>query len=346
MKKGKRDLVFSMSICLVLMLTMIPLFDASAAGKKPVIIRIADHSPAKGQRYEGFTWFAKKLEKDTAGRVKVQIYWSDALIKEKEYMEGVKKGLADAHCLMSLKAPAELPHWQAFSYFMAGPDYHKHVEMFYRMLNELPALKQDYANYNQMPIAFHILPYRVMYFAKPVTGINDMKGKTVRVNAKAYATLLKVKGALPVNLPMSECYMGMQRGAIDGLLTSYEAGYRFKFYEVAKWFLSLQYIWSGGTNVLALNKDTFNKLTPGDQKILLEDAKQLSEYFVDLCDQDLAKMAKDIKAANVKMIDVSRADTMEWIKNPAVASMPDAWAKKTGNVQFMNKVKAMMDEYM
>jgi len=345
--KKDRVLTLMVGIFMVLVLVAMP-FVASYAKpsstSKPIILRVAEHSPSVGIRAEGLKFLADKVEKETDGRVKLQIYWSDTLIKEKEMMLGCKRGSASMVVVMTQKFQKELPHWLAFNTLMSGPGYRTQVDMWYKAMDEIPELIEDFAKQNQKVVGFHAIPYRVHYMTTSVSSLWDIKGKTVRVNSEAYATLQKAAGALPVFMPMSECYMAMERGTIDGVFTSFEAAYRFKFYEVGKTLLLHKTIWPGGVNILSINRDTFNKISPADQEALLAAGRKMSYYFADLNDRDMDMMMSDIRKAGVTIVDTPAADIEKWVNDPSVVAISDKWVKKTGRPDVMKKVKKIVAE--
>lgn len=58
------------------------------------------------------------------------------------------------------------------------------------------------------------------YFAKPVRTLGDFSGRRVRVFSPEQATLIRELGATPVSMTSAEVYSSLQRGLIDGLITS------------------------------------------------------------------------------------------------------------------------------
>jgi len=58
------------------------------------------------------------------------------------------------------------------------------------------------------------------YFNKPVVKLEDFAGKRLRVFSPEQATLAKELGATPVSLTSAEVYGALQRGLLDGVITS------------------------------------------------------------------------------------------------------------------------------
>lgn len=58
------------------------------------------------------------------------------------------------------------------------------------------------------------------YFAKPVTKLEDISGRRVRVFSPEQANLVKELGGTPISLSSAEVYSALQRGLLDGVITS------------------------------------------------------------------------------------------------------------------------------
>src|SRR3974377_1334841 len=75
---------------------LLPLQSAEANPQaKPLVLRIAEMSPPAGTRAEFLKKACKEVETLTEGRVKIEIYWSESLVKVKEMPRAIQRGLCD-----------------------------------------------------------------------------------------------------------------------------------------------------------------------------------------------------------------------------------------------------------
>jgi len=313
---------------------------------KPIVLRYADHSPAKGMRWDGLSFFKEELEKRTDGRVKFELYFADSLVSEPECVIATEKGTADATSVSPGKHVSELPYWEIFGALTAFPGAVEQVDLFWKILDEVPELTEDWNKLNQKVWGFHHLPPLSLFLAKPVNSIWDVKGKTIRVYCPSHATLIEALDAFPVYLPMAECYMAMERGTIDGVLTPSESGFRFRFHEVAKGVMYCDSVWAGTTNVFSVNKDSLNKLSAADQKVFMDCGRDMTAYISDLMGDKMADYRAEVPTLGGTLVDVPRADQEKWTSAPKVAAMADEWGRKMNASHIVDKLRELAAEAM
>jgi TRAP-type C4-dicarboxylate transport system substrate-binding protein len=319
----------------------------AASGSKTTVLRWADHSPATSLRAKTFEEFKKRVEKQTDGRVKFEIYYSATLVTYKESIYAVKKGMADITTLGPSKHKTDLPHWQVFGTITSLPEGKAMQELMTRALEEVPKLAQDYRKMNQKVFAIQPLPYSALFMGPSLNSLWDVKGRTIRVYAPTYGKMLSAIGAMPVSMPFAESYMGLQRGAIDGVHSHLEGGHRFKLHEVIKSTLLLKTWAPGPPNMVSINLDSFNKLSKGDQRIFQDAADDiLSSQWNDLQKAHMDKIFADFTEAKVKIVDVPSADIAKWMSDPKIRAMQDEWGKKAGASEMVKQVRQLVAETM
>jgi TRAP-type C4-dicarboxylate transport system substrate-binding protein len=118
-------------------------------------------------------------------------------------------------------------------------------------------------------------------FAGPswVDDFKSWEGQRIRIYSKPMAEMIKLFGAVPVNVTWAEVYTALQRKMIDGFMTATAGAYPAKLYESVKWVTINDY--SVGLHWLSVNKTAFNEL-PQD----------LQQKFMQAC-QDNAKILQD-----------------------------------------------------
>jgi TRAP-type C4-dicarboxylate transport system substrate-binding protein len=68
---------------------------AYAKEDKPITLRYTAHAPPNGTRPMAVKWWAGEIEKRSKGLVKMKFFWSDALLKAGDCLEGIGRGTAD-----------------------------------------------------------------------------------------------------------------------------------------------------------------------------------------------------------------------------------------------------------
>lgn len=322
------------------------------AQAKPLIIRIAEHSPSKGMRADGIKWMIEKVEKQTGGQIKFEVYWGGSLLKAKEMIRGVGKGSADMAFIWPAYSPKELPVWQSLTTVVLGPkDVRKATALCMRLTHEIPAFKADYAKWNLKVLGFHQVSGYNLFMTKPLGSIYDLKGMKVRSPDPSHLTMLKAIGATPIFMPMSECYTAMQRGAIDGVFCPLESGHRFKFHEVAKHMYPCLPVWGSVPNVASINIHTWNKVPKESQHIMEDVFRQMSMYIADSIETGYGRFRADFKKAGATVTDMPDADLEKWSQMPEVATLPAAWVKKANELglpgdMIMSRLKELVADAM
>ncbi|MCR5084412.1 MAG: C4-dicarboxylate TRAP transporter substrate-binding protein [Succinivibrionaceae bacterium] len=130
---------------------------------------------------------------------------------------------------------------------------------------------------------------------KPIKTLEDFKGLKLRVPTNQIQIKgFEVLGAAPTGMALGEVYTALQQGTIDGVENPIPVLYNGKFHEVAKYLLLDGHVYNV-TNIV-VGTEFFNKLTPEQQKILIDTCNEAGEYqnkIVDGIEKDLLAKFKE-----------------------------------------------------
>ncbi len=130
---------------------------------------------------------------------------------------------------------------------------------------------------------------------KPIKTLDDFKGLKLRVPTNQIQIKgFEVLGASPTGMALGEVYTALQQGTIDGVENPIPVLYNGKFHEDAKYLLLDGHVYNV-TNIV-VGTDFFNKLTPEQQKILVDTCNEAGEYqnkIVEQVEQDLLAKFKE-----------------------------------------------------
>ncbi|MEW5710604.1 MAG: TRAP transporter substrate-binding protein DctP [Pseudomonadota bacterium] len=148
---------------------------------------------------------------------------------------------------------------------------------------------------------------------KPIVVPEDVKGVKIRGASKEMDMMLKAAGGSIVNVPSSEVYNAMQTGVLDAAVTSSTSLISFRLYEVSGhvttarnktfWFMF---------EPLLMSKATFDKLTPEQQKIVMEVGESLEKFGMEESKKDDQRLADIYAKAGVKVYDMDEAAFKRW----------------------------------
>lgn len=121
------------------------------------------------------------------------------------------------------------------------------------------------------------VPYtaQVFFCRDAVNGLDDLKGRKVRVRGRNMADMVSALGASPVTLPFAEVVTAMQTGVIDCAVTGMGSGNAAKWYDVAAHVYDLPVDWSIGFYAMGLQR--WQQLSPDMQRLLQAQAHVLED---------------------------------------------------------------------
>jgi TRAP-type C4-dicarboxylate transport system substrate-binding protein len=140
--------------------------------------------------------------------------------------------------------------------------------------------------------------------------------------AFAYQAFVEAAGGNAVTIAFPELVMAMKQGVVDGQENPIGTIYSLKLYETQKYMTILNYTYSSMVHVV--NKNSWAKLTPAQQKIVQEESANAARLARKTLRDDEATQLKDLEA---KGIVISRPDLAPW-----KAAMGPAWEKVKAKV--------------
>ena len=159
----------------------------------------------------------------------------------------------------------------------------------------------------------------------------DVKGTKLRAAGKKFEFMLKEAGASITSMPSSETYHALATGVIDTMLTSSASFVSYRLYEVLKYINAPRdyAIWFMTEN-LCMSMETWKKLTPEQQKIVMEVAEWMSENWILQNFQTLDdELIKEFTKAGAEIHYMNQAEFNEWFE----------FAKKTAWKDFAQTVE-------
>ena len=148
--------------------------------------------------------------------------------------------------------------------------------------------------------------------------IADWKGKKVRAAGRWQGIQLRAVGAAPVAIDPGEVYVALQNKTVDCMMFLANLTLSSKVNEVAPYIT----YWRDGANasMYYLNMDQWNKVSPADQKIMLEisdgmvagAAPKLLQMQLDALEQLEKAGAKVYRATDNEISEMKQAMSVVW----------------------------------
>lgn len=281
--------------------------------------------------------FAEKVAVKSNNRIKIVVYPARQLGDDRQLFEQVQQGALDMAEISAAPMGSTTPLATALQMPFLFTSWEQYVKVMKDPVTDklLAGLEK-----NQVKgLAVYNAGFRhFVTVDKPISQPADMKGLKFRVaETPLHLDIFKALGASPTPMPYGEIYSGLQNKVIDGLEMDLSAILMEKHYEVAKNVtLSKHFTWPA---ILMMNLKRFQSLSPEDQKIIVESAKEVVEENVKDIDTIEKKAVADLKAKGITLKDFSDADRTPFIK--ATESIDDKYSKMDPIVaEFVKKAKA------
>jgi C4-dicarboxylate-binding protein DctP len=298
---------------LLLALSAAALVTVNAYAQAPIIIKfshvVAGDTP-KGKAAERFKELA---EKETKGRVKVEVYANSTLYKDKEELEALQLGAVQMLAPSLAKfGPLGVKEFEMFDlpYIFPGKN------VLYRV-TEGP-IGKDLLNKLEPKgikgLAFWDNGFKVMSSNKPMHTPADFKGLKMRIqSSKVLDAQMRALGANPQVMAFSEVYQALQTGVVDGTENPPSNLFTQKMHEVQKHVTLSDHGYLG--YAVIVNKKFWDGL-PADIRTQLETAmKDATRYANAIAQQENEKALDGVKKSGKTTIyALNDKERAEWRK--------------------------------
>jgi TRAP-type C4-dicarboxylate transport system substrate-binding protein len=212
---------------------------------------------------------AKMIEERTNGKVKVNCYFSQSLLKYMETFRGVSSDITDISLYVAM--PIHEVNRILGMAFTGLPGMLKSSKIFEEMLQKYPEFNQEFEKNGVKWIAIRSMPPTQLHLVKePATLPQDLKG--MRVIGDPYmADAYKKVGAAVVQLGPPDWYSSLERGVAQAQMVHYAASYEFKIQELFKYHTHFGEGAGGATPIgFVVNLKKWNTLSPDIQKVITD----------------------------------------------------------------------------
>ena len=203
--------------------------------------------------------FIKKLGPESGGKLDIQFRTMDELgQKGFQGMRQLKGGVFDIMEIQLGYVSGDDPFFQGVDLVGVSPDIGTARKV-------AEAYREEFDKRLQKKFGGKLLaiwPYgdQVFWFKDKVNGLDDFKGKKIRIFSRPMAEFVKKFGATGVSLAFPEVYTSLHTGVIDGAVSGTLAGNTAAWYEVANYIYPMPMGYSLQLHVA--NLEFWEKLTP------------------------------------------------------------------------------------
>ncbi|MFO8032126.1 MAG: TRAP transporter substrate-binding protein [Desulfohalobiaceae bacterium] len=255
------------TLCLVLLW---PLSSLAGDGQVYTLTMATFWPSTDFQVQEGHKKWIEEIEERSNGRIQIDFHPGEALLGAREIYNGVVDGVADigTTCpsytsgMFPLTEAFELPGYQNVNATAASMTFHEG----YKKIKE--ELGIDEFEEVKVLTLWATGPGHLMTRKEPVHNLEDLSGKEIRAVGGTVPPLQEL-GAKTHALPMSESYVALDQGIVDGILGPTDILKGFKLAEVVDYATETPDLY----NVVfmkVMNKETWQSLPEDLQEIIQE----------------------------------------------------------------------------
>jgi C4-dicarboxylate-binding protein DctP len=320
---------------LVLMLATATAVSTNAFAQTPIVIKFSHVVANETPKGKAALRFKELAEKETNGRVKVEVYPNSTLYKDREEMEALQLGAVQMLAPSLAKfGPLGVKEFEVFNL----PYIFSTKEALYRV-TEGPigkSLLDKLSSKGITGLAYWDNGFKVMSANKPLHKPEDFKGLKMRIqSSKVLDVQMRALGANPQVMAFSEVYQALQTGVVDGTENPPSNLYTQKMHEVQKHVTDSDHGYLG--YAVIVNKKFWDGL-PNDVRAGLEKAmKESTKYANAIAQEENDKAMEAVKASGKTTVyKLSDAEKAEWRK--ALASVHKEMEDRIGK-DLINAVK-------
>lgn len=268
--------------------------------------------------------FKQIVEKQSDGRIDVQIFPNEQLGTEMEVINSIQLGTAD----MTITGES-LQNWAPKAAMMAVPYAFRDSEQM-RKAVEGDIGKQIEAQIEEktglVPIAWFERGPRELTSNRPIKTPSDLNGLRLRVpNVPLFVDTWQALGAKPTPMAFSEVFTSLQQGTIDAQENPLSLIESASFDEVQDYVNLTDHVRSW--IYVVIGKQKLESMPEDLQKVVLDAASQMQSYEEKLFSEDQKRLRKALEDAGMTFVDVDQQAFAEKARPAVKASLNDEQQK-------------------
>jgi TRAP-type C4-dicarboxylate transport system substrate-binding protein len=286
-----------------------------SAAQAPIVMKIGT-ATINDSQHDWMKRFAASLEKDSGGRIKVEIYPASQL--------GTSPRMIEQTQLNSIQGVVGPPE------FLTGVDSRYQILSAPGLFNDLahanrtlqdPTFNKAFldlgADKGLKGVGLFISGPTVFVTRKPVSKLADFEGLKVRVlAAPLQLEQIRAMKMAPVPMPLGEVMPALQQGALDGVMSCIPVFVALKYADAAKHMVETNHGLIASLSVVS--KTWLDGLPKDLQDVVLEGARKASRDVYQFSVDDVNNGRERWKAAGGQVAKLSQAEHDQLMRQLAI----------------------------
>ena len=275
---------------------------SNAAADGPIVIRYASLAPPSSAFGKILKAWGRTFKKETEGRAELRFYTGGSQGDERDFIRKIRAGQIDSAGITTTGMGMVVRPILV----LTAPGLITEMDQLIHVRTELRSRFEEMFRES----GFELLTWgdggkNRLFSANPFARPSDLKSGRPWAwkDDPVFAGFLGVIGANPVRVGANEVYGGLQTRMIDTVPSSCIMAVAIQ------WYTKLNYMAKQNFNILIggsiIKKEVFDKLTPGDQKILLDTAERGARAMDKIVIRDDDKAYRTLVERGIQEVDLS-----------------------------------------
>ena len=258
--------------------------------------------------------FADNVKEGSRGRIEINVFGGGQLGTEADTMEMLRTGTADFIRINPANAATrgiDIPEYTALGLPYLVQSVQGGLDYLYSDAGVAIADRVLEASGGEIRSLYNYLvtPPRNMFTKKPVSCLADFNKLKIRSETSQIKIDMINCWASATPLAMSEIYTSLSTGVLDGCENTFSGYYDNAWYEQAKYVYETEHVIN--CNLLLVSEKTWQKLTAGEQTMMVEAMKEACDWFQAKQDKEVEEYRQLLTEKGVTF--TTCTDRQDWI---------------------------------
>jgi tripartite ATP-independent transporter DctP family solute receptor len=298
-----------------------------ALAQSEMVLKSADVRPFGYPTVEAVKWMGEELQKQTDGRLSIEIFPSMQLGGEKEMIEQAQVGaLAMARISVGPMGPL-VPELNVFNLpYLFRDAAHMEAVIDGPIGDELLQRLTDHPTAGLVGLCWMNAGTRNVYNSqRPIHSAEDLKGLKIRMMGNPiFVDTMNAMGGNGVSMGFDQLINALQTGVVDGAENNYPSYATGQHYRYAKYYSRTEHLMI--PEILVFSKRVWEGLSPEDQDLIMRLAKEAQQRQRQLWYAEEEKALADMKAHGVEVVEVADKEALR-------ESVKPVWDKHGGQLR-------------
>jgi len=328
--------------CLAAALSLTTAASALAQAQKLIF---AYPVPANSESAKFFDQWARKVEADSGNTVSIDVKYGTAIANFSNMIDRVENDVIQigVTILSLFRGKFDLTQVVAVPFVVDLDDVDQASAALWRVY-KTGLLDSEFQTI--VPLFLSVSKQSGFHFAQPPKSIDQLNGLKIRIFSDVQVDMVKSFGMQPLSLPPQDMYVGLQRGTLDAVITSWSSFPPYKLQEVTKYHVELPL---GGSVLMAfMARKKYDELPPQVRNAIAKNSEEFgSRAYGKVLANDADEARKVAGAQGNTITQLSSQKFAEWkqrIGNPMIENWKAANPSAPKVLDTFNKFYADVKE--